>query len=392
MSEEIQVKSQSELINLLFDRTPYMVIAQVLAIVVVYILSDIVASVTLHAWFATLLLCICVWVAAYTLYKGSEESTTLQQKKKWRLCWLSVSFIAALTYAIGLIGLVPKDDPASIYFIGLITLYLVSISTIILNFSLSATLGFVAPLAIPVTIYLALQGTPESIIVCVVFSLFFVSTFSVLKANNRMFKNAIQLKINKSVSEHLRAQTEQYNYEVSRRDGLTGLFNRRYFYEVLDQEMGRANRNHTPLSLLLIDIDHFREYNEHYGHIEGDNRLLEVAQLLDSKLNRKGDLIARYEGGQFAYILPNSDANGAVAYASKIQKFIQEQGIEHKATKLSLLKVMTISIGVTSLPLMSRLTAKDLTQYADTALTQAKNQGRNRVKLYGDIGFDQDHA
>ncbi|MEM0911445.1 MAG: diguanylate cyclase [Pseudomonadota bacterium] len=392
MSQEFHIETQSERIDLLFQRTPFMVIAQLMVVVIIHVLDRVVDSFTLHAWFATLLLCICLWVSGHVLYKGNEARFSLATKKKWKLGWLAVSSVVALTYAFGLIYLVPLDQSAAAYFIGLVTLCLVSISLIMLGFSPSAMLSFNAPLVVPVMIHLGFIGSDESMIVCAIFMIFFTAIAFITYANAKLFKNALRLKRHSDDAERMHAQAEQYQQEVSRRDGLTGLFNRRYFYEVLKQEMGRAYRNHTSLALLLIDIDHFNEYNQHYGHIEGDKRLLEIAQLLDGQLHRKGDLIARYEGGQFAYILPNIDANGAVAYAEKIQKLVQDNRIEHKASKLTTLKCITISVGVTTLPLMSRLKAKDLTQHADTALNQAKNQGRNRVKLYGDIDFDQDHV
>ena len=159
-------------------------------------------------------------------------------------------------------------------------------------------------------------------------------------------------------------------------DGLTGLANRRHFDEVLDNEYARLRRSGAPLSLVLLDVDYFKLFNDTYGHPCGDDCLRQVAALIAGLVNRASDLAARYGGEEFALILPETDAQGAVALAERLRSGIEQLAIPHSASKAS---HVTASLGVitvvpTTLPL-----AGDAIKLADTQLYQAKADGRNRV-------------
>jgi two-component system chemotaxis family response regulator WspR len=167
--------------------------------------------------------------------------------------------------------------------------------------------------------------------------------------------------------------------KLSSLDGLTGISNRRRFDEVLDQEWRRAMRKGAILSLIILDIDFFKLYNDHYGHQGGDECLKKVAKALEGSLHRSTDMVARYGGEEFVAILPEIDAAGAMTVAETMRTRIQDQQIAHAKSKVS--EFVSISIGVASMVPNAEIPAGSLVAAADLALYKAKEEGRNRVKL-----------
>ncbi|RXT07936.1 PAS domain S-box protein [Ammoniphilus sp. CFH 90114] len=163
-------------------------------------------------------------------------------------------------------------------------------------------------------------------------------------------------------------------------DGLTGVRNRRSFDEMLEMEWNRAIRNSTSLSLIMIDIDHFKAYNDTYGHQAGDGCLKEVAQSVADSLDRSGDTVFRYGGEEFGVILPETDVAGAIHVAEKIRVAIDALNIPHSGSKVS--DHVTISLGTATMVPTMYTSANDLVEAADRALYQAKQEGRNRVRTY----------
>lgn len=159
-------------------------------------------------------------------------------------------------------------------------------------------------------------------------------------------------------------------------DQLTGLSNRRHFDFTIEKQFALSRRNHSPLSLIMCDVDYFKDYNDSYGHLQGDACLKQVAQLLKSQLQRTTDLACRYGGEEFAIILPGTDLEGARAVAETIQKSMLEAKLSHKAAKAN--DYLTLSLGVASHVGQYRRSS-DLIKVADDALYKAKQQGRNRV-------------
>ena len=160
-------------------------------------------------------------------------------------------------------------------------------------------------------------------------------------------------------------------------DGLTGVGNRRRFDEALTAEWRHGLRSGDSLSVILIDIDHFKQYNDLYGHIQGDACLRRLAQTLASQVNRSHDLVARYGGEEFICLLPECDARGARAIAEAMRCAVEHLGLAHESMGSNAL--VTISAGVSSVVPTEHTTAADLLALADQQLYRAKSQGRNRV-------------
>jgi len=164
---------------------------------------------------------------------------------------------------------------------------------------------------------------------------------------------------------------------IAKTDSLTGLPNRRCFDATLAQEWSRACRTGNSLALILIDIDWFKQYNDHYGHVLGDECLRQIAELIGKNIKRPADLAARYGGEEFVILLPETELAGAVKIAEEVRLAIEAAKIEHKGSTAG---IVTISSGVTSNHQRGVIVAIDLLAKADVFLYHAKKLGRNRVE------------
>ena len=164
-------------------------------------------------------------------------------------------------------------------------------------------------------------------------------------------------------------------YKLSTLDALTQIANRRGFDETLQKEWQRALRKKSALALLMIDVDHFKKFNDHYGHPEGDECLKKVADILTKNALRSTDHVARYGGEEFTIILPESELDDAFTLAQKMCQAVLAEKIEHKTSKVS--NFLTISIGVAHLNSTNPHSLADLIKMADRGLYEAKGKGRN---------------
>lgn len=168
--------------------------------------------------------------------------------------------------------------------------------------------------------------------------------------------------------------------ELTVTDGLTGLANRRRFDEVLLAEWARARRVGRPLAVLMLDVDQFKSYNDHYGHPAGDACLRQVAEVMKTHVRRAGDLAARYGGEEFAVIASDTDLARAWELGAALCAAVAAEAMPHT---LSDLGRVSVSIGVAVLEPDGRQSAAELLRKADVALYRAKAAGRNRVEVEG---------
>ena len=163
-------------------------------------------------------------------------------------------------------------------------------------------------------------------------------------------------------------------------DALTGISNRRRLDEYLAGEFKRAKRNGSPLSVIMLDIDYFKQFNDTYGHQNGDFCLQRVANVIKATLHRPADLVARYGGEEFAIILPDTAFGGATALAEELRKNIEVLGIPHESSQVA--AHITLSIGISKAQSYAKISEATLLEQADAALYQAKNAGRNRAVVF----------
>jgi len=170
--------------------------------------------------------------------------------------------------------------------------------------------------------------------------------------------------------------------QLALEDGLTGLSNRRKFDLFISAKINKAKRKPDDLALILIDIDLFKKYNDHYGHVQGDECLKSVSTLIKKNITRENDLAARYGGEEFAIVLPGTDYVGAFIIAEKIRTDVERSAIQHCESAAN---VVTISIGISALSGSKADTPEQLIDIADKALYVAKSNGRNRTVISNNL-------
>ncbi|MDD2717404.1 MAG: diguanylate cyclase [Candidatus Wallbacteria bacterium] len=186
--------------------------------------------------------------------------------------------------------------------------------------------------------------------------------------------------VNSRVKTHLdlKLKTDMLEQLVSL-DGLTNISNRRRFDEKMQEEWNRSKRKKAPLSLLMIDVDCFKNFNDHYGHSAGDDCLRQIASVLRTTFTRAGDLVARYGGEEFMVILPEIDGTGLENMAAELARNVVALKVPHQKSVAA--EFVTISIGgVTSIPDQSCSGPQELVEAADTMLYKAKADGRNCIR------------
>lgn len=173
---------------------------------------------------------------------------------------------------------------------------------------------------------------------------------------------------------------EEANHELENLailDELTQIFNRRYFNLVLEKEIKRHQRSQNPISLIICDVDFFKNYNDTLGHLQGDKCLKELAQIIKECINRPFDSAIRYGGEEFVVILPNTDENGVMTVATRIKERISYSSLPHPESKIS--PYVTMSFGITTIIPDNNIQQEELLSRADEALFESKRNGRNKI-------------
>jgi diguanylate cyclase (GGDEF)-like protein len=188
----------------------------------------------------------------------------------------------------------------------------------------------------------------------------------------------------RDMSSHKLAQTELER--LASHDGLTGVVNRRGFDEKLHTEWSRSCREALPMALIMIDVDHFKRFNDNYGHQAGDECLKKIAAALMQSVLRPFDVVARYGGEEFAVILPSIDEVGASQVAQRILQTVTALAIPHSGAEDG--QHVTVSLGVAAAQSLQGMHCEQLIAAADRALYQAKHTGRNRIVLHSSLAHE----
>lgn len=247
-----------------------------------------------------------------------------------------------------------------------------------LFYSLSAVNAYLFTILAPITIWLFMQGGLTEAMAGLTCAVFATSTYLMARKLNLLMSNTMRLQLeNASLSNEL----IRANYELkalSSTDPLSGIANRRAFEKDFEKTLGQCRRDEQQISVLMMDIDHFKQFNDSYGHLAGDKIIRLVAQTLKRELKRPTDMVARYGGEEFIVMLPGTDAEGAMLVAENMRLAIEKQDVADIAAPGV---ALTISVGVTAIAARSAEALLDYVRCADHALYQAKDAGRNCSKL-----------
>lgn len=234
---------------------------------------------------------------------------------------------------------------------------------------------YTIPMLLVPIVFFAMSPAEGSMATASVTALYLVVQIAATYRNNRLTCRGLRLQIEKDdLIETLSEKNKRINV-LLQIDELTQIPNRRYLFEMLEKEFHRAQREGSYLTLFMFDIDCFKDYNDHYGHVMGDKILHDVAQILYKTLQRSGDFVARYGGEEFFAILPNTNKSAAITMAERILTNIRLAQIEH--IKSSVVPYLTISIGGIVLQPTQLHSIDELTIQADKALYAAKAKGRD---------------
>lgn len=235
---------------------------------------------------------------------------------------------------------------------------------------------FAIPVFLPIGARLLLAGDRVHVIMGLMVLVFGLAMLASAARIRRLFHDTERLRHELSCS----IETGRALEQMVRRDPLTGIANRRLFEEVLDEEWRRARRNHECLAVISADIDHFKQYNDHYGHPAGDECLIQVAQGLAASLSRPGDVVARIGGEEFAFLLPRTSLSGAITLAQMARRHVHELGLPHAASPVAPQVTLSFGVAISDSPSVSD--AADLLRASDRALYDAKRRGRDRIAVF----------
>jgi len=211
-----------------------------------------------------------------------------------------------------------------------------------------------------------------------------LSSYLAIAINNARKSKALkkEIEIREKTEQALKVLNNKLQ-KISELDGLTNIPNRRCFDKNFEYVWNNSLREQEDVSLLLLDVDYFKEYNDHYGHLEGDRVLQQIAKAIENSLKRSTDLVARYGGDEFVVLLPNTDKAGALTVAKKIKEKVLSLKILHNHSDIS--GVITLSIGVSTLQPKAEMDKKLLIDLGDKGLYESKDQGRNQISVFSGI-------
>jgi diguanylate cyclase (GGDEF)-like protein len=229
----------------------------------------------------------------------------------------------------------------------------------------------------PARLHLVVQGSPwgswQAVTAYVAAGLLVVYVVARLRERQVLARRVVELDSRRSELEEVNRELG----EISVKDGLTGLFNRRYFDVKLSDAFANARRSGSELSLIMLDLDQFKRYNDLYGHPQGDECLKAIAEVLSTAVERASDFVSRYGGEEFAVLLFDTDCAGAGRVAERVRRQVQARGLAYPDSSVA--PEVTISAGYCSLRPAEGGSPADLVRMADTALYRAKDAGRNAV-------------
>ena len=373
---DIEESVYKERISLLYEGSIVRPVLHLIPLVVIYFLiQPYIESTYVYPWCA-LLFCLNAY-RFFDIYTTQKKIKEIVNYRKYHIRYAVCTALLGLTYSLGIVTFFDSVPPINqIYFLCIVVVITPAGMSSFSSDKPSFFLYFYS-LMIPVIMKLALTGQAIHYYSAICGIMFLLTIRMYFLWNYKILTNAIQLKFqNLELMNSLQTVNTQLR-KITVIDELTQVANRRGFDESLEREWSRAKRNKSPISLIMIDLDFFKQYNDRYGHLKGDECLKQVAAFFENCLNRPSDLVARFGGEEFAIVMPDTNLGGAMKFAEKLQSDIKHLQIKNPDSEIS--QHLTVSIGVASAVPEDEMYT-NLIASSDEALYKAKRQGRNVIR------------
>lgn len=288
------------------------------------------------------------------------------------------AILLGLTYGLGIAYVFPDLSQTSQLYILCLVTTLVPAGIVSFASDKQTFFGYFYSLCLPIVAQLLLMLSVPHLNIAICSLIFVAISHKLFIWNYDFLIYATELRL---TNDMLVVSLQESNTRLQQqniKDDLTGIANRRHLDDVLEKEWLRAKRGRTSLAMLMIDIDNFKQFNDTFGHLNGDECLIKVANTIENNLFRSGDFAARFGGEEFCVLMPETDLEGAIASAEKISSNILELKIENPSSEVS--KYLTISIGVAAVIPSNDESHMDLIYTSDKALYKAKQDGRNIIR------------
>jgi diguanylate cyclase (GGDEF)-like protein len=381
----------AEQVRLMYGQTKKFIIGGLLSgLILCAILWDVIDRVYIISWFAAIVLLLALRGALYIAF------ISYHQKSLHLSFWSSAFVLLTAIYgvAMGSISIsIHLTNDLAYHFV--VTAWLIGYSGLgatAYSMKYRAVLALFIPIQGMLIVSLILAGTTLHLLTVAATLIWCFMVFSSTLPVNRSMLEAIKLNHQLGLEIEKRTEAEKQLYELSIEDGLTGLFNRRHFETIFEKELKRANRARAELSIALIDLDSFKQFNDTYGHQAGDDCLRRVSKAIRKHANRSSDLVARYGGEELVVLLPNTNSEQAIQLAERMRIGVKELAIPHVTSKVANNSIVSVSIGIATLEPSVSLDKFDLLQKADKALYKAKAEGRNQTVVSSCVTAQQEIA
>lgn len=290
--------------------------------------------------------------------------------------YFSLATSSGVLWAVGILLFMPELPASERLLLVILVGALLSLVVVPNLLSIRSFNGFSIPLLLALVVS-AIGASRTEWVACLVLLL----SWGVLNIVLRRAENLVKASFSEGALNKMKALELADSHALMRhqseRDALTGLYNRAIFEQTLGLHWRLSSRANTSLSLLLIDVDFFKPYNDHYGHVAGDQCLSKVASLFTQALQREDDIVARYGGEEFVMVLPNTDTKGALQVAARVRTLMAEAKLRHEYSSAA--GYVTVSIGISCLIPVAQQSTKEIVDKADKALYRAKQLGRNQA-------------
>ena len=375
-NERLNYRVKRELISFLYASGRYALPAQLMAILLVaWLVRPWVPERFWSAWFAIS----CFGWLCRALHLAWRRFHRSVSRVRLEYEYFIGSTCAAIFWAMGLLFFMSYlPEPQRMLLVLLSCLYITACAVLLLN---SKNCFYGALLPIGLVLSFELLAAPSSTSGVTLMILLFIMLFAELMRRRILHWQTTGLHnrfLSAEMASQLRRRSESLRI-APQQDGLTAIANRGKFEEQLEVQWRRCARAAAPLSLLLLDVDYFKQFNDKYGHQAGDECLRQLAAVLKQALRRDDDLAARYGGEEFVLLLPFTDLPGALTVADSVQRGLARLGLPHAGSLVA--NRVTCSLGCARLIPEPEIAPGELVEMADVALYRAKRNGRNRIEV-----------